>query len=203
MTDEEIDASWFTYDEKKQFRREVNMTKRLIQHQQTIQYGSKLDIINKKSRDGNPYSNNDELSLSLSLSSSLLHSDEDGENEVLELCQRGLEGRQQRLIGMSRYVVFEEQERQYAILRQQRRRCLRETSNTTNFAQKKQIIIQRGQQIIATRYRSITEDAIILARQRARQDSNEVIVTNARFTTHEVKKPTDTTPAIIKRHVRQ
>jgi len=145
MTDEEIDASWFTCDEKRQFYREKNIAKKLIQHHQTIQGGPKLNMTNEKSRD----------------------------DKFLETYHRGLEVRQQRLIRMSRYVVFKEQERQHAILKKQRCRCLQEASNTTKFVPEKEKLIQRGQKMIATRYRSITEDASILARQRARQDSTK------------------------------
>eukprot|EP00548_Thalassiothrix_antarctica_P005064 CAMPEP_0194136152 /NCGR_PEP_ID=MMETSP0152-20130528/6167_1 /TAXON_ID=1049557 /ORGANISM="Thalassiothrix antarctica, Strain L6-D1" /LENGTH=190 /DNA_ID=CAMNT_0038832679 /DNA_START=414 /DNA_END=989 /DNA_ORIENTATION=+ len=176
MTDEEIDATWLTVDEKKKFRREASMTKKIIHHQQSIKRGPRLNNVNEKSIHDNLYSDNSEVSRSLNLSFSYSSSydDDDDEVEVLESYKRGLEARQQRIIGMSRRVVFEEQERQHAILRKQRRRCLQETRNRTNFEQEKENMIQRGQKMIATRYRSITEDASILARQRARQDSNDV-----------------------------
>mmetsp|Transcript_21764 Transcript_21764/g.24102 ORF Transcript_21764/g.24102 Transcript_21764/m.24102 type:complete len:307 (-) Transcript_21764:195-1115(-) len=175
MTDEEMDATWFTFDEKKKFRREATMTKRLIEYQQMIQRGPKLNIINEKNRYDNHYSNKNANFPSLSLSFSSSFTDEDEEDEALELCERGLEGRQQRLIGMSRHVVFEEQERQDAILRQYCRRYMRDTSNKTNFVQEKESVMQKGEKMIATRYRNITEDAVILARQRARQDYQSII----------------------------
>jgi len=175
MTDEEMDATWFTFDEKKKFRREATMTKRLIEYQQMIQRGPKLNIINEKNRYDNHYSNKNANFPSLSLSFSSSFTDEDEEDEALELCERGLEGRQQRLIGMSRHVVFEEQERQDAILRQYCRRYMRDTSNKTNFVQEKESVMQKGEKMIGTRYRNITEDAVILARQRARQDYQSII----------------------------
>jgi len=170
MTDEEIQATWFTYGEKKQYRREATMTKRIMQDQQMPQGGLRSNIINEKSRDSNPYYCNDEFSLSLSSSSS--YGDEEDE-VIMELCNRGLEGRHQRLIGISRHIVLEEQGRQYLALRKHCRQCLQD-SNNNKFLHERENMINRGHMLIATRYRSITEDAIILARQRARQDSNEV-----------------------------
>eukprot|EP00548_Thalassiothrix_antarctica_P002330 CAMPEP_0194141166 /NCGR_PEP_ID=MMETSP0152-20130528/10640_1 /TAXON_ID=1049557 /ORGANISM="Thalassiothrix antarctica, Strain L6-D1" /LENGTH=350 /DNA_ID=CAMNT_0038839715 /DNA_START=189 /DNA_END=1241 /DNA_ORIENTATION=+ len=176
MTDEDIRIRWFTVGELNQIRIDTIATRRFLRLQQELEqkihfnatYIEKKRTEMKKKMKGNNKKGKH-------FESYVTHpSFNDNENVKTELCYRGLEGRQKRLIVIARHAVFAEQQRQ--------KKQQQQVVAADDFEQKKQMIAKNGQndldrkkKLIATRYKSINEDAIIFARERGRQDASIVL----------------------------
>jgi len=160
-----VEATWMTYEDKTRFRREATLTKKLVR---------RGTIFN----DNNNFNYSDDSSAS-SFSSS---SDDDKDAEI-ELCYRGLEGRRHKLISMTRRVVFSVQQKhrtmQQKYLEQSNYDCDFVFGYNDNYESvpendlKYRKMIKKQLLTIADRYKTINQDAAILARERARQDCYE------------------------------
>jgi len=165
MTEEEIEATWLTYADKRRFRREAALTKKLVRRGTIFN-----DNINSY--------NSDDLSVS-SYSSS---SSSDNDEKEIELCYRGLESRRHKLIKMTRRVVFSVQERHHAKQQEylDQEQHYNDGCTFGNYDDDSENYLEYEKMVkiehltIADRYKNINQDAAILARERARQDSHEV-----------------------------
>jgi len=166
MTDEEIQSAWLTYKDKSRFRREVALTKRLVRQ------GA---IFNENITTYNP----DDLSISSSSSS-----DSDDDEKEIELCYRGLEGRRHHLIQTTRRVVLSIQERHRAMQQEYLEQGFVYDDNSDdsddNLGKASENYLEYENMIrlehltIADEYKNTNQDAAIVARERGRQDFNEL-----------------------------
>jgi len=164
MTEEEIKSGWLTYKDKSRFRREVALTKRLVRQ------GA---IFNENITTYNP----DDLSISSSSSES-----DDDEKEI-ELCYRGLEGRRHHLIATTRRVVLSVQEYHRAMQQDYLEHGFVYDSDDSDDDLDKasenyleyENMIRLEHLTIANEYKNTNQDAAILARERGRQDFNELL----------------------------